>query len=153
MRHKSLALSLLSLLLLLALPGLALAEDDRREGDDDGYEETARVARLSLIRGDVSLRRSGGDKWERAARTSAVEANRSQRGGRADEIQIDARNFVRSAENATVDVVTLRDEGVALSLVEARRRRLARFDKDREYFETTRPAQTVAGREARRLPS
>ena len=148
MRHKSLALSLLSTLLLLALCAAAVAEDDRYgNNDDDGYEETARVARLSLIRGDVSLRRTGSDKWERAAlNVPLVEGDRLATGAGARlEIQIDARNFVRVGEYATVDVVTLRDEGVALSLVEGTATlRLARFDRDREYFEIDAPGTTVA---------
>ncbi len=149
MRHKSLALSLLSLLFLLTLSGVALAADDDRRStdDDDGYEETARVARLSLIRGDVSLRRSGSDKWERAAlNVPLVEGDRLATGADARlEIQIDARNFVRVGEYATIDVVSLRDEGVALSLVEGTATlRLARFDKDREYFEIDAPGTTVA---------
>lgn len=149
MRHKSLALSLLSLLLLLALSAVAFAADDDRRttDDDDGYEETARVARLSLIRGDVSVRRAGSEKWERAAlNVPLVEGDRLATGADARlEIQIDARNFVRVGEYATVDVVTLRDEGVALSLVEGTATlRLARFDKDREYFEIDAPGTTVA---------
>jgi hypothetical protein len=152
MRYRTLVTSALSLLLLLTTLQLcapvALAADDDTLADDDyGYEETARVARVSLIAGDVSLRRAGSDKWERAAlNTPLVEGDRLATGsGSRVEIQIDSRNFVRVGEYATLDIVTLRNEGVALSLPEGTATlRLARFERDREYFEIDAPATTVA---------
>ncbi|HEX8163158.1 MAG TPA: DUF6600 domain-containing protein [Pyrinomonadaceae bacterium] len=155
MRYRTLLTSTFSLLLLLTTAQLcsvaAFAADDDTVADDDyGYEETARVARVSLLAGDVSLRRSGSDKWERAAlNTPLVEGDRLATGaGARVEIQIDARNFVRLGEYATLDIVTLRGEGVALSLPEGTATlRLARFEKDREYFEIDAPATTVAAQE------
>ena len=149
MRRATLALSsVLSLALLFTLSNNALAssEDDRYQ-EDDGYEETARVARVSLIRGDVSVRRAGSDKWERAAlNLPLVEGDRLATGADSHlEIQIDARNFLRVGPYATLDIVTLRDEGVALSLPEGTATlRLARFDREREYFEIDAPGTTVA---------
>ncbi len=35
--------------------------------DTDAPEVTARVARISFIRGDVQIRRAGGQDWEKAA--------------------------------------------------------------------------------------
>ena len=53
----------LSLLLtLLFAPAIVRADDD--EGDD--YDVKARVARLSLIHGEVSLRRHDSKEWETA---------------------------------------------------------------------------------------
>jgi hypothetical protein len=151
MRYRTLVTSALSLLLLLATlqlcSAVAFADDDTLADDDYGYEETARVARVSLLAGDVSLRRAGSDKWERAAlNTPLVEGDRLATGsGSRVEIQIDSRNFVRVGEYATLDIVTLRSEGVALSLPEGTATlRLARFDKAREYFEIDAPATTVA---------
>ena len=154
MRRATLALSslLLALALLLTLSATArAAEDDDRYADEDGYEETARVARVSLIRGDVSVRRLGSDKWERATlNLPLVEGDRLATGADSHlEIQIDARNFLRVGEYATLDIVTLREEGVALSLPEGTATlRLARFDREREYFEIDAPGTTVAAERA-----
>jgi hypothetical protein len=149
MRYKTLALSALSLLLTLTtFHAVARAADDDQYKDDDyGYEETARVARVSLIAGDVSLRRAGSDKWEHAApNLPLVEGDRLTTGANSRlEIQIDSRNFLRVGEYATLDIVTLRDEGVALSLPTGTATlRLARFDRDKEYFEIDAPGTTVA---------
>ena len=117
------------------------------ETDDAGYEETARVVRVSMIGGDVSVRRAGSKEWEKAAlNLPLVEGDRLATGARSRvEIQIDARNFVRLGEYATLDIVTLREEGVALSLPEGTATlRLARFDPDREYFEIDAPRTTLA---------
>ncbi|HEY1402522.1 MAG TPA: DUF6600 domain-containing protein, partial [Pyrinomonadaceae bacterium] len=117
------------------------------EIDDAGYEEKARVMRVSLLSGDVSLRRAGSKNWEKAAlNLPLVEGDRLATGaGARVEIQIDARNFVRLGEYATLDIVTLREEGVALSLPQGTATlRLARFDNDREYFEIDAPKTTLA---------
>ena len=61
------------------------------------------------------------------------------------EIQIDARNFVRLGSNSILKIVTLRDEGIALSLAEGTLSvRLARFDRDHEYFEVDAPKSTLS---------
>jgi hypothetical protein len=150
----SLTLVLLSLLFtfLAAPPNIFAATPTApapfdEELDDAGYEETARVVRISLLGGDVSLRRAGSKEWEKAAlNLPLVEGDRLATGaGARAEIQIDARNFVRLGEYATLDIVTLREEGVALSLPEGTATlRLARFDNDREYFEIDAPKTTLA---------
>jgi len=138
----------LSTLLLAASPlAFAAANATFDEEDDAGYEETARVVRVSLIRGDVSLRRAGNKNWEKATlNLPLVEGDRLATGADARlEIQIDARNFVRVGEYATLDIVTLRDAGVALSLPEGTATlRLASFDNTREYFEIDAPKTTLA---------
>jgi hypothetical protein len=151
MRYKTLALSVLSLLLAFTtfntVARAADNDDDSYKDDDNGYEETARVVRVSLIAGDVSLRRAGSDKWEHAAlNLPLVEGDRLATGANSRlEIQIDSRNFLRVGEYATIDIVTLRDEGVALSLPAGTATlRLARFDHDKEYFEIDAPGTTVA---------
>jgi hypothetical protein len=125
----------------------ATAAPSSDEDIDDDYDETARVVRISLLGGDVSLRRAGQKDWEKAAlNLPLVEGDRIATGaGARVEIQIDARNFVRVGEYATLDIVTLREEGVALSLPEGTATlRLARFDNDREYFEIDAPRTTLA---------
>src|SRR6267142_138116 len=82
-------------LTMFCLPAVALADDN--EGDD--YDVKARVVRISLIHGDVSLKRQGNEDWE-TARLNAplVEGDTISTGQNARvEIQIDARNFVRLA--------------------------------------------------------
>ncbi|MDT7602176.1 MAG: hypothetical protein QOF61_173 [Acidobacteriota bacterium] len=154
MRYKTLALSILSLLLTFTAlhAGASVAraadnDDDNYKDDDYGYEETARVVRVSLIAGDVSLRRAGSEKWEHAAlNLPLVEGDRLATGANSRlEIQIDSRNFLRVGEYATLDIITLRDEGVALSLPTGTATlRLAHFDHDHEYFEIDAPGTTVA---------
>jgi FecR protein len=135
-------------LLLLAL--LALLSVQARAADDDytdEYDETARVVRVSLLRGDVSLRRDGSNQWEQAKlNVPLVEGDQLATGRDARvEIQIDARNFLRVDENSVLRIVTLRDEGIALSLSEGTATlRLARFDREREYFEVDAPRTTMA---------
>ena len=105
--------------------------DDRTE-DPDEYDVKTRVARISLIVGDVSLKREGNDDWERVRLNfPLVEGDTisTENEARA-EIQIDARNFVRLGANSILKIVTLRDEGVALSVVEGTATiRLAKFDR------------------------
>jgi hypothetical protein len=114
---------------------------------DDYGDANARVARISLLRGDVSLRRAGNNDWEEATiNLPLVEGDQlaTARDARL-EIQIDARNFVRVAGDSVLRVVTLRDEGIAFSLSEGTATlRLARFDHDKEYFEMDAPKTTVA---------
>jgi hypothetical protein len=123
------------------------AAADTNDDDRYDYDETARVARISLLSGDVSLKRADQKKWERAnLNFPLVEGDRLATGaGARIEIQIDARNFVRLGEYTTVDVVSLRAEGVALSVPEGTvSLRLARFDAAREYFEIDAPKTTIA---------
>ncbi|MBA3806139.1 MAG: hypothetical protein H0X14_10560, partial [Acidobacteria bacterium] len=122
--------------------------DDEDIKDYDEYEENARVARVSLIRGDVQLKRNGSKTWENArVNLPLVEGDVLATTGRDArlEVQIDARNFVRVGGDSILRVVSLRDEGVALSLSEGTATlRLARFDRDKEYFEIDAPGTTLA---------
>ena len=136
-------LFLLSTLLLLHTAARA-AEDTY---SDDEYEERARVLRISLLKGEVSLKRAGNDEWEDARLNAPlVEGDVLSTGRDARlEVQVDARNFLRVGPDSVIRVVTLRDEGIALSLSEGTATfRLARFDKDKEYFELDAPGTTVA---------
>jgi hypothetical protein len=154
MRYKKTSLTLATLLLLFTFSVITpnifaatTAATTAFDEEDADYEETARVVRVSMLRGDVSLRRAGSKNWEKATlNLPLVEGDRLATGADARlEIQIDARNFVRLGEYATLDIITLRDEGVALSLPEGTATlRLANFDKDREYFEIDAPKTTLA---------
>jgi hypothetical protein len=121
------------------------AGDEADDGDE--YDVKARVVRISLITGDVNLKRSGNTDWERVRLNFALvegDTIATDRDSRV-EIQIDARNFVRLGSNSVLKIVTLRDEGVALSVVEGTASvRLAKFDHDHEYFEIDAPKTTLA---------
>jgi hypothetical protein len=142
--HKSSPTTLLLLLSALLLISATARADDNA---DDEYDVNARVLRLSLVQGEVTLQRAGGGEWEQAQlNMPLVEGDTlaTARGARL-EIQADSRNFVRVGENSVIKVVTLRDEGIALSLSEGTATvRLAQLDHDKEYFEVDAPKSTVA---------
>lgn len=135
-------LCLLSTLLLSA--SAARAADDTT---DDEYEEHARVLRVSLTKGEVSILRAGESEWEGARlNTPLVEGDTLSTGRDSRlEIQADSRNFIRVGPDSVLKVVTLRDEGIALSISEGTATfRLSSFDQDKEYFEVDAPRTTVA---------
>jgi hypothetical protein len=145
-RPSAPAATLLLLLSTLFLLSTAARPPDDTS-DDDEYEERARVLRVSLIKGEVSLKRAGNDDWEDARLNSPLVEGDVLATGRDSrlEIQADAHNFVRVGPDSLLRVVTLRDEGIALSLSEGTATfRLARFDKDKGYFELDAPGTTVA---------
>src|ERR1041385_4101364 len=134
-----------ALLLFLLFNGSVIARADDEEGDE--YDVTARVVRISLSVGDVSINRNGNANWERARlNTPLVEGDSISTGADSRaELQIDARNFVRLSANTMLRIVTLRDEGIALSMTDGTASfRLARFDRDHEYFEVDAPKSTLA---------
>src|SRR5258705_10280187 len=117
------------------------------DDDADDYDVKARVVRISLISGDVNLKRTGNTDWERAklnlplVEGDTVSTDRQSR----LEIQIDARNFVRLGADTVLRIITLRDDGVALSVLEGTVAvRLAKFDREHEYFEIDAPKSTLA---------
>jgi FecR protein len=143
--HHSSPTTLLFLLSALLLISVAARADE--DTTDDEYEEHARVLRVSLLKGEVSLQRAGGEEWEQAQLNAPLVEGDTLATGRDArlEIQADSRNFIRLGENSVVRVVTLRDEGIALSLSEGTATiRLAQFDRDKEYFEVDAPKTTVA---------
>ena len=153
-RRKTSLILCAALLTLFSISITARADDD--DDADDDYDVKARVVRISLIGGEVNLKRNGNQDWEPArlnyplVEGDIVATDKESR----LEIQIDARNFVRLAANSTLRIVTLRDEGIALSVVEGTATiRLAKFDRKKEYFEidaprtsTSRVSATVSGR-------
>ena len=140
-RNISLLLSLL--LILFSITVTARADDD----EDDEYDVKARVVRTSLIDGEVNLKRNNNEDWERIRLNYPLVEGDTIATGKDSrlEIQVDARNFVRLAADSVLRIVTLRDEGIALSLVEGTAIvRLAKFDCKNEYFEIDAPKTTLA---------
>jgi hypothetical protein len=135
---------LLLLIVLLAMPAAARANNDDNQ---DEPLETARVARVSLLRGEVDLCRAGNNQWESASpNLPLVEGDTIATGPDARfEIQIDDLTFVRVGPDSVLRLATLRDGGVALSLtVGVVTASLAGFDHEREFFEIDGPQMTVA---------
>ena len=144
MRVARLQASLLLLLLtLLSVTITARADDD----EPDDYDVKARVVRISMISGEANVKRTESKDWERVQLNYPVvegDTLATTKDSRL-ELQFDARNFVRLTENTVVRVITLRDEGTALSVIEGTVTvRLAKFDRGREYFEIDAPRSTLA---------
>src|SRR5262245_53711315 len=77
-----------------SLPIIARADDD---DEPDDYDVKARVIRISLMGGEVNLKRNGNQDWEPARMNyPLVEGDTIATGDDSRlEIQVDARNFVR----------------------------------------------------------
>jgi Family of unknown function (DUF6600) len=123
------------------------AADDASEEESDEYDVTARVMRTSMLQGEVTLRRAGAQEWERATlNLPLLEGDTvATASGARLEIQIDARNFLRVGADSVLRIVTLRDNGIALSLTQGTvTLRLARFDATKEYFEMDAPKSTLS---------
>ncbi len=136
-----------TLCLLITIFSITLSAFAYQQEEAEEYDVKARVVRISLINGEVTLKRNGNTEWERArlnfplVEGDTVSTDRESR----LEIQIDARNFVRLAANTTMQIVSLRNEGVAVSVVEGTATvRLVKFDRQREYFEVDAPRTTMA---------
>ncbi len=120
--------------------------------DDYTPEVTARVVRISFIRGDVQIRRSGDEpsdkqEWERAAlNLPIVEGDEIATGANTVvEIQLDSSKHIRLWENAYLKFTTLRDEGIAISLPQGTMNfRALDFDKTKSYFEIDAPSTTLS---------
>ncbi|HEU4872356.1 MAG TPA: DUF6600 domain-containing protein, partial [Pyrinomonadaceae bacterium] len=145
-RHKHTLLFYFLLLTLLAIPLTARADDD--DDKDDDYDVKARVVRISLLGGEVNLKRNDNKDWEPARLNyPLVEGDTIATSKDSNlEIQMDARNFVRLAANSVLRIITLRDEGIAISVVEGTATvRLAKFDRSTNgYFEIDAPKTTMA---------
>jgi hypothetical protein len=145
-RHKNKLLFYFLLLTLLAIPFTARADDD--DDKDDDYDVKARVVRISLLGGEVNLKRNDNKDWEPARLNYPLVEGDTITTSKDSilEIQIDARNFVRLAANSVLRIITLRDEGIAISLVEGTATvRLAKFDRSKNgYFEIDAPKTTMA---------
>lgn len=115
---------------------------------DDGQPDvTARVARISYLKGDAQVLRAGSTEWEDAApNLPLVEGDElTTSAGARLEIQFDSYTYLRMDESSNLKIVTLRDEGIALSLPQGTIGfRLNEFDINKAYFEVDAPGSTVA---------
>ena len=81
--------------------------------DDYTPDVTARVARISLLKGDAQIRRNGSQEWERATlNLPLAEGDEivTEDNGRI-EIQFDKDNYLRLDENSQVKLTTFKDDG------------------------------------------
>ena len=144
-RLKTILLLSSFLLTLFFIPITARADDN---DDPDEYDVTARVVRLSMLDGEVNLKHNDNKDWEPAKLNyPLVEGDTVATGANSNlEIQVDSRNFIRLSANSALRIVTLRDEGIAVSAVEGTVIvRLANFDRSkRGYFEIDAPKTTLA---------
>src|SRR5215510_8310213 len=138
------------LVLFLSLFVITISTHAQKDEPDD-YDVKARVVRISLIDGSVNIKRKGNTEWEPArlnfplVEGDTIATDKESR----TEIQVDARNFVRLSAESGLRIITLRDEGVALSVLDGTATfRLARFDHSREYFEIDAPRTTLSAEKA-----
>src|SRR5687767_6619171 len=105
-RPKTSLLLSIFLLTLFSIPIAVRAQDDN---DDDDYDVKARVVRISLLGGEVNLRRNGNKDFEPARLNyPLVEGDTISTGKDSNlEIQVDARNFIRLAANSVLRIITL----------------------------------------------
>ncbi len=115
--------------------------------DDEVPDVTARVSRISFIRGEVQIRRSDSQDWERATlNLPIVEGDEltTSNGGRI-EIQFNTNTYLRLDENSYLKVANLKEDGIAVSLPEGKMSvTVDQFSKDVTYFEIDAPNTTVA---------
>ena len=145
---KKIFWAFLLLPVLLVSIGNVFASDDV---DDYTPDVTARVARISFLRGEAQIRHLNAQDWERVTQNLPI-VEGDEIATDADsrlEIQFNKDNYLRLSENAYLKVTTLRDEGIALSLPNGTLSlRVLNFDKDRTFFEIDAPQSTVAVQKA-----
>src|SRR6185436_15434133 len=143
-RLKTILLLSSFLLTLFSIP-ITVRADDNDDADD--YDVKARVMRISMLDGGVNVKHSDTNDWEAAKLNyPLVEGDTVATTDNSKlEIQVDARNFIRLSGNSVLRIITLRDEGIAVSAVEGTMTvRLANFDRKRGYFEIDAPKTTLA---------
>lgn len=114
---------------------------------DEDPEVTDRVARISSIKGDVSIRRAGVDSWEKAVlNLPVVEGDEITTAASARfEIQFNTNTHVRVAANSYLKIATLNDSGIALSLAEGSLSlTTSKFDASKMFLEIDAPKTTIA---------
>jgi FecR protein len=119
--------------------------------DDTVPQIKSRVSRISYMNGEVQIKRNGSQDWEKAAQNLPLtEGDQVATGANSrTEIQFDSNNYLRLDENSYLKIVTLRDEGIALSLPNGTLAlRVLNFNKDRVYFEIDAPKTTISIQQA-----
>jgi hypothetical protein len=115
--------------------------------DEEEPDVKDRVARISYVKGDVQIKRSDNDQWERVVlNLPIVEGDEITAGPDSRfEIQFGAYSHLRVFERSSLKITSLKDNLVSVSLPEGNLSvSLARFDPDREAFEIDAPLTTVA---------
>ncbi|PYS88606.1 MAG: hypothetical protein DMF62_09285 [Acidobacteria bacterium] len=121
--------------------------------EDEEPEVKDRVARISFITGDVQIKRSDNDQWEKAVlNLPVVQGDQLTTGpGSRFEVQFGAYSHLRVAENSVIKVSSLTDTFVAVGVPEGSvTATLVRFDIGSEAFEIDAPRTTVAVQKAGR---
>jgi hypothetical protein len=114
---------------------------------DDGKTQIPKVARISFIEGNAEIRRADSHDWEWAViNLPLVEGDSIVTDSESKlEIQFDKNSYLRLDSNSHLKILTLRNEGIAVSLVEGNLSlRLFDFDKKKTFFEIDAPKTTVA---------
>ena len=145
MRLNFKSLQIVSLLIIILV--FSAAANFAAPNDDDIPEITARVARVSFIKGEAQIRRAGYDEWEKVTKNlPVVEGDEIATSAYTLlEIQFDTYKYLRLTDNTFLTITTLRDGGIALSVPQGSvSMRVFEFDKDREFVEIDAPQTTVA---------
>lgn len=124
--------AIIFLVLLLTIPSLNFAED---EPDD-------RVARLSLINGDVSIQRADDKDWIAASVNMPLQTGDylySPKGART-EVQFDNSGYIRLSENTDLGILNLSDKIIQLKISAGRTTLLA----NETLFEINTPNAAIA---------
>jgi hypothetical protein len=135
------------LLVSLLLPLIFVSFSAAMFPDDDIPEVTDRVARVSFVEGDVRLRRADSEEWEQVVMNlPIVEGDEIMSEADARfEIQFSSAKHLRASENTYIRIVTLNDDGLAVSVPQGSVNVfLSEFDKDAAFFEIDAPQTTVA---------
>lgn len=126
-----------------------LPDDGTNTVDDDADvpDATARVARISFIRGDVQILRGGETDWEKATlNLPIVEGDQLvTSGGARLEIQFNNFSHLRLDENGSMTMAVLRPEGIAVSLsLGTMSMRVTDLEKSAGYIEVDAPKTTLS---------
>lgn len=117
------------------------------EFDDTVPEVTDRVARISFVSGNVQIKRSESEDWEKADLNLPVTEGDeivTEVDGRI-EIQFNSNTHLRLDGNSTLQIKQLTDDGIAVSISRGLGSvRLRKFDTEKEFFEIDAPGSTVA---------
>ncbi len=119
--------------------------------DDDLPEIRARVARVSYIKGEAQIRRAGNDDWEKITKNLPIVEGDEIATSKYTllEIQFDIHKYLRLTDDTLLNITTLRDSGIVLSVPQGSvSMRVFEFDKDREFIEFDAPKTTIAVQKA-----
>ncbi|HQZ82302.1 MAG TPA: FecR domain-containing protein [Pyrinomonadaceae bacterium] len=144
MRSSARFLLMAAALMLLATGVYAQDYSDSASGQP---EITARVARISKLKGDAQIRRRDALEWEQADdNLPLVEGDElvTSKSARI-EIQFDRNTYLWLDGDAGLKIETLTDQGIAVSVPRGSAAvKIINFDKSRSYFEIDAPSTTIA---------